>query len=95
MIQLTDLPDPSNQTPTHKHTVEAIQRAHFKIVVLDESHSIKNSKSQRFQLLAPILKGATRLVMLSGTPALARPVELYTQVRTYIDTSRAFWVVVD
>jgi SWI/SNF-related matrix-associated actin-dependent regulator of chromatin subfamily A-like protein 1 len=51
------------------------------LVVLDESHSIKNAKSQRYQLLAPILRSAQRIIMLSGTPALARPVELYTQVR--------------
>lgn len=62
--------------------MEAIQRTQFRIVVLDESHAIKNSRSQRFQLLAPILRNAQRLIMLSGTPALARPVELYTQVRT-------------
>jgi SWI/SNF-related matrix-associated actin-dependent regulator 1 of chromatin subfamily A len=69
--------------PTNiQQTVEAIQRTQFRIVVLDESHAIKNSKSQRFQLLAPILRNAQRLIMLSGTPALARPVELYTQVRT-------------
>ena len=49
-------------------------------VILDESHSIKSPKSQRYQLLAPILRSAQRLIMLSGTPALARPVELYTQV---------------
>eukprot|EP00816_Leptocylindrus_hargravesii_P011899 CAMPEP_0196822420 /NCGR_PEP_ID=MMETSP1362-20130617/83434_1 /TAXON_ID=163516 /ORGANISM="Leptocylindrus danicus, Strain CCMP1856" /LENGTH=104 /DNA_ID=CAMNT_0042201969 /DNA_START=29 /DNA_END=339 /DNA_ORIENTATION=- len=28
----------------------------------------------------PILKGADRLLLLSGTPALARPVELWTQL---------------
>lgn len=80
----------SGQAPV----VKAVQRARFRIVVLDESHAIKSAKSQRYQLLAPILRSAQRLVLLSGTPALARPVELYTQVRpASVDRCAChFWV---
>jgi hypothetical protein len=49
-------------------------------VILDESHYIKQRKSQRSLLLAGLMQQATRLLLLSGTPALARPVELYPQV---------------
>jgi len=49
--------------------------------VLDESHYVKQRGSQRSELLSKgVLRTAKRLVLLSGTPALARPVELYPQV---------------
>jgi len=52
----------------------------FKFVVVDESHMIKNRTSLRTRELLQIVKHATRVVLLSGTPALARPLELYTQI---------------
>jgi SWI/SNF-related matrix-associated actin-dependent regulator 1 of chromatin subfamily A len=57
-----------------------LQQFQFKCVVADESHNLKQKNSQRTQLAIPILQAAKRLVLLSGTPALARPVELWTQV---------------
>jgi SNF2 family DNA or RNA helicase len=50
------------------------------MVILDESHYVKQRKSQRALLLAAIMSKARRLVLLSGTPALAKPAELYPQV---------------
>lgn len=52
----------------------------FKCVIVDESHNMKQKTSQRTKLLMPILTRAKRLILLSGTPALARPVELWTQL---------------
>lgn len=52
----------------------------FQCVIVDESHNLKQKNSQRAQLALPLLESAKRLVLLSGTPALARPVELWTQV---------------
>lgn len=52
----------------------------FKCVVVDESHMIKNRTSLRSRELLQIVKHAERVLLLSGTPALARPVELYTQI---------------
>jgi hypothetical protein len=54
--------------------------------VLDESHYIKNKDSARFKLLEPILGRARRLIMLSGTPALAKPVELYSQAGKHLES---------
>jgi SWI/SNF-related matrix-associated actin-dependent regulator 1 of chromatin subfamily A len=42
--------------------VEALQRARPQVVVLDESHSIKNQNSLRNQLLSPILKQVNLLL---------------------------------
>lgn len=45
-----------------------------------ESHYLKNDKALRTQALVPVLKSAKRTILLSGTPALSRPMDLYTQL---------------
>eukprot|EP00979_Chaetoceros_neogracilis_P014649 scaffold4802_cov267-Chaetoceros_neogracile.AAC.34 len=57
-----------------------LQQFKFKCVIADESHNLKEKNSQRCQLTMPLLKSANRLLLLSGTPALARPVELWAQL---------------
>jgi superfamily II DNA or RNA helicase/5-methylcytosine-specific restriction endonuclease McrA len=52
----------------------------FQFVIVDESHYLKSQSAARTQLLVPIISQAKHAVLLSGTPALARPVELYPQV---------------
>jgi len=55
-------------------------QAKFKMVVVDESHMMKNRGANRTRELMQIIKDCKRVVLLSGTPALARPLELYMQV---------------
>ena len=52
----------------------------FKCVIVDESHYLKNMKTKRTQALLPMLRKARRVLLLSGTPALARPEELFPQL---------------
>lgn len=52
----------------------------FKVVIIDESHFLKNIKTARCRAAVPILKIAKRVILLSGTPAMSRPSELYTQI---------------
>ncbi|XP_007934011.1 SWI/SNF-related matrix-associated actin-dependent regulator of chromatin subfamily A-like protein 1 [Orycteropus afer afer] len=52
----------------------------FKVVIIDESHFLKNSRTARCRAAMPILKVAKRVILLSGTPAMSRPAELYTQI---------------
>ncbi|XP_004701652.1 SWI/SNF-related matrix-associated actin-dependent regulator of chromatin subfamily A-like protein 1 isoform X1 [Echinops telfairi] len=52
----------------------------FKVVIIDESHFLKNIKTARCRAAMPILKVTKRAILLSGTPALSRPSELYTQI---------------
>lgn len=59
---------------------KVLQQFRFRCVIADESHNLKEKSSQRCQLAMPLLKESNRLVLLSGTPALARPVELWAQV---------------
>lgn len=66
---------------------------HF--VIQDESHHLKNHKTARTKAAIPLMQNAKRLILLSGTPALSRPMELYTQISaikrnlfpTYVDYS--------
>ncbi|NXG06646.1 SMAL1 protein, partial [Sakesphorus luctuosus] len=52
----------------------------FQVVIVDESHFLKNIKTARCQAAMPLLKAAKRVILLSGTPAMSRPAELYTQI---------------
>ena len=52
----------------------------FKCAIVDESHMLKNSKTKRTKALMPILRATSRCILLSGTPALARPIELWPQL---------------
>ena len=54
----------------------------FRCVIADESHNLKEKNSQRCTLALPLLTRARRLILISGTPALARPVELWPQLHS-------------
>ena len=60
--------------------IAQIEERAFKVVIADESHYVKDAKAKRTKALLPVLKRAKRCVLLSGTPALNRPRDLYTQV---------------
>jgi len=49
-------------------------------LIADESHNVKNSKTQFFKHVQTLAKIAEHVVLLSGSPAMNRPVELYTQL---------------
>ena len=55
---------------------DVINRAQFGVAILDESHYIKNSKSSRFTRVKKALAHIPHVILLSGTPSLARPVEV-------------------
>lgn len=65
---------------TRSASARCLQTFGFRCVIADESHNLKQKNSQRTQLALPLLQGAKRLALLTGTPALARPVELWTQL---------------
>ncbi|MCP9257142.1 SWI/SNF-related matrix-associated actin-dependent regulator of chromatin subfamily A [Dirofilaria immitis] len=47
----------------------------------DESHLLKDTNAQRTKVATNISKKALRVILLTGTPALSRPVELFSQIR--------------
>ncbi|XP_035460497.2 SWI/SNF-related matrix-associated actin-dependent regulator of chromatin subfamily A-like protein 1 isoform X2 [Scophthalmus maximus] len=52
----------------------------FNVLIMDESHFLKNMKTARCKAALPLMKAAKRVILLSGTPAMSRPSELYTQI---------------
>lgn len=59
---------------------ELMLHHNFGVVIFDESHMIKSYKSARYKAAAPLMKKLKRVIMLTGTPAMSRPLELYTQI---------------
>uniref|UniRef100_A0A453AZ90 SWI/SNF-related matrix-associated actin-dependent regulator of chromatin subfamily A-like protein 1 n=1 Tax=Aegilops tauschii subsp. strangulata TaxID=200361 RepID=A0A453AZ90_AEGTS len=58
----------------------------FKIIIADESHFLKNGQAKRTIASLPVLQKAQFVVLLSGTPALSRPIELFTQLQALYPT---------
>ena len=55
-------------------------RIGFPTVICDESHALKSYKAARTKATMEICKSAKHIILLSGTPALSRPSELYSQL---------------
>ncbi|XP_053554213.1 DNA annealing helicase and endonuclease ZRANB3 isoform X2 [Bombina bombina] len=60
--------------------IDALYKQHFRVVLVDESHYMKSRNASRSKLLSPIVQKASRALLLTGTPALGRPEELYMQI---------------
>ncbi|PSN48342.1 SWI/SNF-related matrix-associated actin-dependent regulator of chromatin subfamily A-like protein 1 [Blattella germanica] len=60
--------------------IKELEQINFGSFIMDESHFLKSSKSARTKAAITLLKNARRIIMLSGTPALSRPIELYPQI---------------
>jgi SNF2 family DNA or RNA helicase len=52
----------------------------FGVVVADESHNLKNKDTSRSGAVLPFLKRASVAICMTGTPAVNRPVELFSQL---------------
>ncbi|KAH8261845.1 hypothetical protein KR038_003597 [Drosophila bunnanda] len=63
-----------------KHMDKLLQRK-YGFIIFDESHTLKNSKAKCTAVAKKLTDQAKRVVLLSGTPALSRPLELFTQVQ--------------
>ncbi|KAL6535641.1 hypothetical protein OROMI_027015 [Orobanche minor] len=62
---------------------DRILASDFKVVIADESHFLKNGQAKRTNSSLPILQHlqkAQYTILLSGTPALSRPIELFKQL---------------
>ncbi|KAM9328681.1 DNA annealing helicase and endonuclease ZRANB3 [Pholidichthys leucotaenia] len=60
--------------------VETLTRQQFGVVVVDESHYLKSRNTARTKILVPLIQNAKRAILLTGTPALGRPEELFMQI---------------
>ena len=57
--------------------IDKIIKQNFQFIIADEAHYLKNRQAKRTTLLTPILQKAKRVVLLTGTPIMARPMEIY------------------
>lgn len=61
-----------------------LERA-FGVLIIDESHVLKSFKTKCYKSAFHLAKKARRVILLSGTPALSRPSELFTQLNILDD----------
>lgn len=57
--------------------MKKINQYKFEIVIVDEVHFIKNTNTQRCRQILPYITKLKRVILLSGTPILAKPVEMF------------------
>lgn len=65
--------------------VKALKDQAFEVIILDESHYLKNRATGRTKLLHPLARSAKRTILLTGTPSLARPEEVSFFLQCYGD----------
>lgn len=58
--------------------IDIVNTYNYGVIIVDECHYIKSATSKRTKNILPILQNAGRLILMSGTPAVSRPLELYT-----------------
>ncbi|NWX81552.1 ZRAB3 endonuclease, partial [Nothoprocta pentlandii] len=71
--------------------VDALYRQNFRVVVIDESHYMKSRNATRSKILLPIVQKAVRAILLTGTPALGRPEELFMQIEALFPRRFGTW----
>nr|XP_009500196.1 PREDICTED: DNA annealing helicase and endonuclease ZRANB3 [Phalacrocorax carbo] len=71
--------------------VDTLYRQNFKVVVIDESHYMKSRNATRTKILLPIVQKALRAILLTGTPALGRPEELFMQIEALFPRRFGTW----
>lgn len=58
-----------------------LEQFKFQSIIADEAHYLKSRDAKRTKTLLPILQSARRVILLTGTPVLARPVEIYNLLK--------------
>lgn len=57
--------------------LELLIKQQYKIIVIDECHQLRNYKAQRTKAVKELKKTVDKLICLSGTPIVNRPVEFF------------------
>ncbi|KAL1774785.1 DNA annealing helicase and endonuclease ZRANB3 isoform X2 [Sigmodon hispidus] len=72
--------------------IDALTRQNFQVVIVDESHYMKSRTAARSKILLPLVQKARRAVLLTGTPALGRPEELFMQIEALFPGKLGTWM---
>lgn len=59
---------------------ELLSNFKFDLIVLDEAHYLKNPSAQRTKAVKFLSKKIDKIIPLTGTPAVNRPIELYNAI---------------
>ena len=62
-----------------------------KVVIGDEIHYVKSSKAKRTKAFRKLVKGVRHLILLSGTPIVNRPIEIYNAIQMLSPTMFPNW----
>ncbi len=62
----------------HDWLVDLVKSGELGTVIMDEAHYIKDRRAQRTKDALRVVKDATRVYCLTGTPIMNRPIELFT-----------------
>ncbi|XP_008830671.1 DNA annealing helicase and endonuclease ZRANB3 [Nannospalax galili] len=71
--------------------IDALNRQNFRVVIVDESHYMKSRTAARSNILLPMVQKARRAILLTGTPALGRPEELFMQIEALFPQKLGTW----
>ncbi|XP_052056444.1 DNA annealing helicase and endonuclease ZRANB3 isoform X2 [Apodemus sylvaticus] len=72
--------------------LDALNNQDFRVVVVDESHYMKSRTAARSRILLPMVQKARRAILLTGTPALGRPEELFMQIEALFPQKFGTWI---
>lgn len=61
------------------------------MVIVDESHYVKNREARRTKAVVALCREAPRCLLLSGTPLLNRPIELWCQLEALKFSLGSYW----
>lgn len=64
-----------------KYWVDELIKIKPQVIVADEAHLLKNSKTQRTKAVKKLSKGVPHIIHLTGTPIVNRPVEIVNSVQ--------------
>ncbi|XP_060034017.1 DNA annealing helicase and endonuclease ZRANB3 isoform X2 [Erinaceus europaeus] len=71
--------------------IDTLHNQNFKVVIVDESHYMKSRNATRSKILLPLVQKAKRAILLTGTPALGRPEELFMQIEALFPQKFGTW----
>ncbi|XP_049629576.1 DNA annealing helicase and endonuclease ZRANB3 isoform X2 [Suncus etruscus] len=71
--------------------IDVLNDQNFKVVIVDESHYMKSRNATRTKILLPLVQKAIRAILLTGTPALGRPEELFMQIEALFPQKFGKW----
>ncbi|XP_049745189.1 DNA annealing helicase and endonuclease ZRANB3 isoform X2 [Elephas maximus indicus] len=78
-------------TTDAKTLIDTLNNQNFRVVIVDESHYMKSRTAARSKILLPLVQKARRAILLTGTPALGRPEELFMQIEALFPQKFGTW----